>query len=231
MTFPKTTLASRARCVYSPPMVEVQAHGFGFEKWVRNHFFSGYTGTYMQKWDVAPDHNKSESVPIQFRGLPVSVKTTKMGSPIGLGDVLRQRQIDHDFLMIVGFWEQRTKTDKWIVDIGCVAFNSASWQSLWGQLTLAEIQQIDDVVKNLKTHYSVVRAEARVWKNRTSVGTSTIVINPKIDSRKQRRIQCSLPYSTFWKFVGRNPNPLDCPELWGHVFPNPIKSSARTFNR
>jgi hypothetical protein len=26
-------------------MVEVQAHGFSFEKWVRDHFFSGYQGT------------------------------------------------------------------------------------------------------------------------------------------------------------------------------------------
>ena len=103
-------------------MVEVQAHGFSFEKWVRDHFFSGYAGTYMQKWDVHPDHNIHDAVPIQLQKLPVSVKTAKLGSPIGLGDVLRQRQIDHDFLMIVGFWEQRTKTEKWIVDIGCAAF-------------------------------------------------------------------------------------------------------------
>jgi len=26
-------------------MVEVQAHGFSFEKWVRDHFFLGYQGT------------------------------------------------------------------------------------------------------------------------------------------------------------------------------------------
>ena len=81
-------------------MVEVQAHGFSFEKWVRDHFFSGYAGTYMQKWDVHSDHNIHDAVPIQLQKLPVSVKTAKLGSPIGLGDVLRQRQIDHDFLMI-----------------------------------------------------------------------------------------------------------------------------------
>ena len=135
-------------------MVEVQAHGFSFEKWVRDHFFSGYAGTYMQKWDVHPDHNIHDAVPIQFQKLPVSVKTAKLGSPIGLGDILRQRQIDHDFLMIVGFWEQRTKTEKWIVDIGCASFLAADWQSLWGQLTLAEIHQIDAVVKNMGEHYS-----------------------------------------------------------------------------
>ena len=179
---------------------------------------------------IHPDHNIHDAVPIQFQKLPVSVKTAKLGSPIGLGDVLRQRQIDHDFLMIVGFWEQRTTTEKWIVDIGCAAFLAADWQNLWGQLTLAEIQQIDAVVKNMSEHYSTVRAKAQQWKGLPAVGTSTLVINPKIDSKTQRRIQCSLPYSTFWKYAGRKPAPQDCPELWGHVFPNPIKSSARTFN-
>jgi hypothetical protein len=211
-------------------MVEVQAHGFNFEKWVRDHFFSGHQGAYMQKWDVHLEHNIHEAVPVRYQKLPVSIKTAKLGSPIGLGDVLRQRQIDHNFLMIVGFWEQRSITEKWIVEIGCVLFDSSLWQGLWGQLSLAEIQQIDAVVKNQAEHYSTVRAKAQQWKAMPAVKTSTLVINPKIDSKTQRRIQCSLPYSVFWKFAGRSPEPQDWPELWGHVFPNPIKSSARMFN-
>jgi hypothetical protein len=211
-------------------MVEVQAHGFSFEKWVRDHFFSAYQGTYMQKWDVPPDRNVDVSVPEKFHNLPVSIKTAKLGSPIGLGDVLRQRQIDHDFLMIVGFWEQRTATEKWIVDIGCAAIDSKAWRGLWGQLTLAEISSIDNVVKNLHEHYSVARAKAQQWKVKPAVQTSTLVINPKIDSKTQRRIQCSLPHTTFWNFAGRTPARQDFPDLWGHVFPNPIKSSARTFH-
>ncbi|MBV9657893.1 MAG: hypothetical protein JO295_07265 [Verrucomicrobia bacterium] len=211
-------------------MPEIQAHGFSFEKWVRDHFFAGYSGTYMQKWDVPPEHNIHPVVPQQFHRLPVSIKTTKMGNPIGLGDVLRQRQIDHDFLMIVGFWEQRTKTEKWFVDIGCAMFLAADWQALWGQLTLAEISVIDAVVKNQSAPYSIVRAEAQQWKRQPSVRTTTLVINPKIDSKIQRRIQCSLPNKSFWQVAGRKPQKQDKPELWNEIFPNPIKSSARIFN-
>ena len=211
-------------------MVEVQAHGFSFEKWVRDHFFGGYSGTYMQKWDVPPDQNLHPAVPEQFHHLPISIKTAKLGSPVGLGDVLRQRQINQDFLMIVGFWEQRTKSEKWIVDIGCAHFLAKDWQILWGQLTLAEIQQVDGVVKNMGEHYSTVRAKAQQWKRQPVVGSSTLVINPKIDSKTQRRIQCSLPFRMFWNTVGRDSQKQDNPDLWGHVFPNPIKSSARTFN-
>ena len=211
-------------------MTEVHAHGFSFEKWVLDHFFAGYSGTYTQKWDVPKDHNIHPVVPEHFRHLPVSIKTAKTGSPIGLGDVLRQRQIDHDFLMIVGFWEQPTATEKWFVDIGCALFHAAKWQALWGQLTLAEIFTIDAVIKNQGTHYSTVRAEAKNWKRRASVQTSTLVINPKIDSKIQRRIQCSLPNKSFWQIVGREPQKCDNPTLWTQVFSNPVKSSARTFN-
>ena len=211
-------------------MVEVQAHGFSFEKWVRDHFFAGYTGGYMQKWDVPAEHNTSDAVLPVFRNLPVSIKTAKIGSPIGLGDGLRQRQIDQPFVMIVGFWKQQTSVEKWILDIGCTVFEIRSWQRLWGELTLGEIHEIDLVVKNQSEHYSIVRTKARAWKMQPAVATSTIVINPKIDSKTQRRIQCSLPYKAFWAAVGREASSQNEPELWGHVFPNPIKSSARKFN-
>ena len=185
----------------------------------------------MQKWDVPPDHNRHPAVPESLRGLPVSIKTAKIGSPIGLGDVLRQRQIDHDFLMIVGFWAQRSPTEKWFVDIGCVLFRAADWEALWGRLTLAEIAVIDAAVKKQGTHYSVVRAEAQKWKRSVLQRGCTLVINSKIDSKTQRRIQCSLPNAALWSAAGRAPQKLDAPELWGHVFPNPVISSARTFNR
>lgn len=211
-------------------MVEVQAHGFSFEKWVCDHFFSGYTGSYMQKWDVPAEENSSEAVPPAFRNLPVSIKTAKIGSPIGLGDVLRQRQINERSVIITGFWKQQTPKEKYILDIGCAIFEIESWQHLWGRLTLAEIQEIDLVVKNQGEHYSVVRTKAQTWKKRPAIASCSIVINPKIDSKTQRRIQCSLPYKTFWTDVGREPSLQKEPELWGHVFPNPIKSSARQFN-
>jgi hypothetical protein len=87
-------------------MVEVQSHGFTFEKWVRDTFFDGDRGNYMQKWDVPPDWNIHPSIPEPWRRLPVSIKAKKYGCAVELADVLRQRQIDHPFLLIVGFWRQ-----------------------------------------------------------------------------------------------------------------------------
>ena len=79
-------------------------------------------------------------------------------------------------------------------------------------------------------HYAEVRQQARQWKKTTvAVASSSFIVNPKIDSKSQRRIQCSLPFAAFWKAVGREPRRQDTPELFGVQFPNPLSSSARSF--
>ena len=81
-------------------------------------------------------------------------------------------------------------------------------------------------------YYEQGRAKAKEWKRVTpQVRTSRIVVNPKIDSKSQRRIQCSLPFSAFWQQTGREPQKLDYPDLFGFRFPNPVRSSARAFNQ
>jgi hypothetical protein len=185
----------------------------------------------MDKWDVPSEQNGSAPVPVELREIPVSIKTAKYGSPIGLGDVLRQRQVDVPFLMVTGFWRQRTANEKWIEEIGVAYFTVEAWAALWGQLSLPDLRAIDVIIKNLQLHFTHARREARAWKAATAaVATSKFVINPKIDSKTQRRIQCSLPFAAFWTVAGREPLRQDGPELFGVPFPNPIVSSARTFN-
>jgi len=211
-------------------MVEVQSHGFSFEHWVRQNLFAGYTGNYMQKWDVPAEANTSPPVPSHLHHLPVSIKTAKLGSPVNLGDVLRQRRIDTDFLLVAGFWRQHSPTEKCFEDIGVVHFTAAAWSSLWGELTLAQLQEIDATIKDLHLPYAAARAAARAWKRDTAaVASCRLVVNPKVDSKTQRRIQCSLPFDLFWHCARRQPVPQAAPELWGHVFPNPVRSAPRRF--
>jgi hypothetical protein len=154
-------------------------------------FFGGYNGNYMQKWDIPPEENNSEAGPLFYRNPPVSVKTAKHGSPIGLGDVCRQRRIDIPFVMIAGFWKQRTPTEKWFETIGVAKFSTAEWSSLWGTLTIEQISLIDSRIKDLGLPYVTARRDAQQWKHDcVSSSGAELVINPKIDSKRQRRIQC-----------------------------------------
>lgn len=207
---------------------EVQAHGVNFEKWVREVFFDNYEGGYTQKWDVSAEANQSDQVP--KKGVPISIKVVKLGSPIGLGDILRQRALDKEFLMIVGFWQQKTETEKWIVEIECLHIKPDQWDSLWGDLSIEKLQELDAIVKDMATSYKIVRTQAQDWKKTVLPElNSKMVVNPKIDSRSQRRVQCSMPNKLFWELAGREPTPNDSAKLFGVAFPNPIYSKPRTF--
>ncbi|MDF1810944.1 MAG: hypothetical protein P1V20_01980 [Verrucomicrobiales bacterium] len=209
---------------------EVQAHGVSFEKWIRDTFFDGYEGTYTQKWDVSAEANQSELSP--EKGIPISIKMVKYGSPIGLGDILRQRSLDHEFLMIVGFWQQKSATEKWIVEVECLHIQPSAWNDLWGGLSADKLEILDELVKDMDVDYKTVRTQAQDWKKKVLPELNCkIVVNPKIGSTSQRRVQCSMPFKVFWALAGREPEPGDKAELFGKRFPNPIYSKPRTFNK
>jgi len=213
-------------------MVEVQHHGFSFEKWVCDKFFGGYAGCYMQKWDVPQSENRHSQVPCDLRGLPVSVKAVKYGAPIALGDALRQYSIDEPFLLIVGFWCQRSESEKWFEEMACAKIDPGLWKQLWGRLESEDLLKLDQIVKTQSTPYAEARSQAREWKKLTFASSaSQIVINPKIDSKNQRRVQCSLPFRVFWKVVGREAGVADAPTLFSVEFDNPIISSSRSFTQ
>ncbi|MFA7006521.1 MAG: hypothetical protein WC429_20935, partial [Verrucomicrobiia bacterium] len=80
---------------------EVQRHGYVFEKWVRDTFFGGYVQPdYTQKWDIPKEINKNHG------GLPCNMKAIKYGTPVDMGDALRQFQVDEPFILIIAFWQQ-----------------------------------------------------------------------------------------------------------------------------
>lgn len=177
-------------------MAEVQLHGFDFENWIKKTFFDEFSVPfpYSNKWDIPTEFNTLQIVPKEFRNLPVSVKTCKNLSPIGFGDALRQFEIDEDFLLIVGFWEQ-SDGNKNFVAVEAVKVTVEDWKNLFEPLTEKDIKLLDSTIKNRETHYSEVRKLAKEIKK--SFAKTKIVLNPKIDSKIQRRLQCSLPFKTF----------------------------------
>jgi hypothetical protein len=208
-------------------MAEVQLHGFDFENWIKETFFAEFSVSYSSKWDIPAEFNVLEIVPKEFRGLPVSVKTCKNRSPIGFGDALRQFSIDKDFLLIIGFWEQ-SDGNKNFVAVEAVKVTVRDWKNLFDPLTEADIKLLDSTIKNRETHYSEVRELTK--KIKKAFAKTKIVLNPKIDSKIQRRLQCSLPFKTFWSdFVGKEPyHNIEC-SLFGKIVPNPFVSGARVF--
>lgn len=208
-------------------MSEVQLHGFDFENWIKKTFFAEFSVSYSNKWDVPAEFNRLGIVPEAFRNLPVSMKTCKNRSPIAFGDALRQIEIDEDFLLIVGFWEQ-SGGDKNFVAVEAVKITAQSWRNLFQPLTEAELKLFDSTIKNKELHYAEVRKMAKEIKQ--SFAPTKIILNPKIDSKMQRRLQCSLPFNVFWNdFVKKECyKNFEC-SLFGVRVPTPFVSGQRVF--
>lgn len=220
------------RVTPAPPAAaaEVQAHGLIFEHWVCDTFFNAYRPPgYTQKWDVPAEANRLAD-PL-LTGLPANPKATKFGAPVGLGDALRQFDVDEPFLLILGYWEQPTPEEKRFVKLIAPRVDPAVWRKLWGPVTRADLERLDALIKDRSIPPVEARILAQKIKKAPPFSEAVFVLNPKIDGKGQRRLQCSLRYADVLKHLAREatPEPDATPTLWGVPFPGPVASAPRDF--
>ncbi len=207
---------------------EEQAHGLVFERWVRDTFFQGYRPDgYTQKWDVPGELNRLSDPALA--GLPVNPKATKFRSPVGLGDALRQHDIEEPFILVLGYWTQASPDEKRLVKILALRVEPATWRALWGPVTRADLERLDAVVKDRSVSAAEARRRAQTMKSRPPFSEAVFVLNPKIDEKGQRRLQCSLRYEDVLARLApeATPGPDETPALWGKPFPAAIASAPR----
>lgn len=206
---------------------EVQRHGLVFEQWVRDTFFDGYKpASYTQRWDIPAATNKHHG------GIPVNPKAIKYGTAVDLGDALRQYEIDEPFLLIVGFWQQDGDVKR-MVNILAPEISPALWRKLWGPVTYADLLRLDALIKDTGPSVEETRKRALQIKNSPPFTEAVIQVNPKIDTRGQRRLQCSIRFTDAFKYLapGADPKPQEHPTLFGLEYPGPIASQPRELKK
>lgn len=188
-------------------MSEEQQHGFFFEDWVKKTFFHIH---YTSEWDIPRKLN-----PHPENG-PISIKTAKWGGGIGFGDAVRQYEINETFTLIVGFWQQSGKYKK-IVKVVEAVVAQDMWRKLWEPLQIHDLQRLDRIIKNRDLDPVQVRKSSQRLLAQSPFTDSIITLNPKIDSKQQRRLQCSLSRGHFFQYIAPtvSPDPEKHPKLWG----------------
>lgn len=204
---------------------EVQHHGLVFEEWIRTTFFDGYQpARTTQKWDIPAAANRRHG------GLPVNPKAARYGTALGLGDALRQFDIDEPFILVAGFWRQEGPTKRF-VNVTAVTIHPETWRLLWGPVTRADLERLDALIKDRSLDYREARRRAHALNATPPFSEALITLNPKIDSKTQRRLQCSLRFDHFFDLLAGDADrdESDIPSLWGVPLPGGLTSAPRAF--
>ena len=170
--------------------MEVQAHGNYFED-IKIRELTGFS---KDEYDSMKDNGYTSSMDI-VKGLysdrDVSVKTAK-GRKVDCGDILRRRS-ETEYDIIIGVWNQ--VGDKKIFHTEYTFHIKPEHETLlWGKMSYEKLREFNDYIKSIpegRTAQQNTKVERQLLKTITEDANAQMKIHPKVDSKKQRRVQCS----------------------------------------
>ena len=171
--------------------MEVQAHGNYYEDLKTRQI----TGLSKVEYDALKENGYTSGMDI-MKGLmsayDYSIKTTN-GNKIDCGDILRRRQ-ETDYNLVVGVYAQ-CEDNKVFHTEYTFYIRPEHEQKLWGRMNYNQLAEYVNYIKNIpagKKAQQETKTERTLLKNCVSDKNALVKIHPKVDSKKQRRVQCSV---------------------------------------
>ena len=178
--------------------MEVQAHGNYYEDLKTRQI----TGLSKAEYDALKENGYTSGMDI-MKGLmspyDYSIKTSK-GNTVDCGDILRRRQ-ETDYNLVVGCYSQ-VGDNKVFYSEYTFYIRPEHEQKLWGKMNYNQLAEYVNYIKNIpagREAQQETKTERTVLKNCIEDKNALIQINPKVDSKKQRRVQCSVKMSDLIK--------------------------------
>ena len=171
--------------------MEVQAHGNYYEDLKTKQI----TGLSKEEYDALKENGYTSGMDI-MKGLmsayDYSIKTSK-GNTVDCGDILRRRQ-ETDYNLVVGCYSQVGENKVFHTEY-TFYIKPEHEQKLWGRMNYNLLAEYVNYIKNIpagKKAQQETKAERTLLKNCVSDKNALVKIHPKVDSKKQRRVQCSV---------------------------------------
>ena len=178
--------------------MEVQAHGNYYEDLKTRQI----TGLGKAEYDALKESGYTSGMDI-MKGLlsayDYSIKTTN-GNKIDCGDILRRRQ-ETDYNLVVGCYSQ-VGDNKVFYSEYTFYIRPEHERKLWGKMNYNQLAEYVDYIKNIpagRDAQQETKTERTVLKNCIEDKNALFRIHPKVDSKKQRRVQCSVKMSDLMK--------------------------------
>ena len=214
-------------------MPEVQKHGKFWEKEILKT--RGVTEDELK----AIKYTSKMDLPAHLDRLDksnISVKTTNSPNMVCMGDCLRvfDSSIMNEPIHMISIQYTQEADIKKVVSIIEIDLTN-SREELFGTLTREQIEELDKVVKSIPKRRRPTEEERnRIYSLQESLQAQSgaIYLNIKIDSKSQRRLQCS--FNQFKIFIEKNPDRVvsksNTHEFRGGAITAEIPSGRRVFN-
>lgn len=166
--------------------MERQAHGFSFEQYACKKYGIELSSDYTGKWDGL------------YHGEPISIKIEKSGSDVEMADIFRNMNIDTNFYLLVGFWNEQKDN---ITDEFLLYINGNEYTSLFNKgMSSKFINLLNNITNNRvddERWKKEILALKKEWKDSTPN-----LIRPRFkrDHKSQKRIQCAINNKDFYNY-------------------------------
>lgn len=177
--------------------MESQAHGLQFEEAIiksitgisKDQYQSLLEGKYTSSMDIVKGIKSKNDY---------SIKVAKKNTGIGGGDILRfYSHAKQGFTLIIGIWQQKNRETKIYDSIYEFYIKPSDFKTLWGNIPYNVLEDFVKYVKNIPEGKKAQLENRKLWKEKRQKIYDTyekglMNIAAKIDSKSQRRVQCSL---------------------------------------
>lgn len=184
-------------------MQQSQESGFKFENLIKSYIFN--LPEDINNTDL---HDIPKEKNIFNKDENISIKST-LSNTIYCGDIINFYNYNFDeknTIILIKYYQINRK--KKIEKIYEIDYNKHMFELLFGNLPKQEIQTYIEKIKNIpkninneeaKKYFDYIN-ERNILKNKYN---QKIQINPKVDSKVQRRVQCSIPnfYNLLKEFI------------------------------
>lgn len=176
-----------------------QRHGKQFEDILKALLYSGAAD--RERSPVKPGVDIEADFDRKL-GLPTSVKASKSCLSIGLADARTWWKMQGPMRMMVACWHQVSAETKEFHEIHEFILHGSMLHDMRVGVSYEQVAHLHDGLKNFPVGQHV---PARKWTQaeKSKLPKCLIILNPKIDSKSQRRLQCSVRMSDLIEFVGQ----------------------------
>jgi hypothetical protein len=202
-------------------MSNSQKHGAEFEDFVKLGFpgSANFPRSPTAPYDI-------ESLFDPAGGLNTSVKSAK-GKCVGLGDATRNFERNEDYRLVVGSFTQ-VGNHKHFHTVREFLITKAEWKTLKGGMATRDVAALHETIKAIPAgQHERGRRKAHAGKRalQDSHPNASLRLNPKIDSKSQRRLQASISIDDLMRGVARSR--VHTKHFRGMSLPFVVKSSPR----